>query len=227
MPVRSSSELRASGAFPTAAEAESARTLSMAAVGAAAAGRAALASRPKSCGGHQGSHRIPVGKAKAGVLRALLGGSRHRLLRSIHFTTWLGPQRAGVTGEVGAFLGRAPTLGPHLFTQPFTHVSNAYLCRIPGERHLPVEGQREHPGVSQTLRWFGMTDPPQSPVGFSQKLSVCPKNPHVCPGPAAMESPSSSDFLKETHQDETSGVKRGSATQRKCHGHRVPPGVTL
>lgn len=98
--------------YPTGAEGESARTL----------GEAPEGTVENSSGHHreklkwpQGRHKISEGKAEPGVLGGLLGGGHPRLLRST-----LQPagalQAAGVTGQVGAWLGGAVTLGPRLFT---------------------------------------------------------------------------------------------------------------
>lgn len=53
-----------------------------------------------------------------------------------------------MTAEVGGFLGAAPTLAPHLFTQPFTRVPNARLPAFAG--HLGSDACRRK-GKESTL----------------------------------------------------------------------------
>lgn len=108
----------------------------------------------------------------------------------------LGPQRAGEPGEWG-LSGQPP----------------------PWDAYLPLQGAclwtcgkrgRCSPNSPVALH----ACPPRSPAGFSQNLPVHPKIPIWRPGPAKMESPSSHDFLKKTHQNETRWKPGGEACLR-------------
>lgn len=129
------------GPHPPAVEAESART-SKVAMGATAAvpgpGGRGNSSGPTAEKLHWPPRkpRHPEGKQRLGPSGS--AGRQQSQASEIHFTTRLGPQRAAVTGEVGAFLGGSP--------QPRTSFVHSAIqtCQTP-----PFAG---HLG-SDTCRW--------------------------------------------------------------------------